>query len=112
MLIDTSLLKVIFDGFMQDIVSIINYRRIKYRNRLDILAAILEATASGKATRSNIYHKSFLTYDRLRSNMSFLIEKEFIEMSGHEDNRLYRATEKGIHFLQIYNNMRDLIDLM
>ncbi len=73
------------------------------------MAAILEATTSGKATRSSIYNKSFLNYERFRSIMSFLIEKEFIEMSGNEDGRLYRATEKGLHFLRIYNNMRELI---
>ena len=105
--------KVIFNVLMQDIlVGIKKYKRIKYRSRTDVMAAILEATTSGKATRSSIYNKSFLNYERFRSIMSFLIEKEFIEMSGNEDNRLYRATEKGLHFLRIYNNMRELINLM
>ena len=87
-------------------------KRIKYRSRLDVMASIIESTASGRATRSSIYNKSFLNYERFRSTMSFLIETEFIEMSGNEDNRLYRATEKGIHFLHVYNNMRELIDVM
>jgi predicted transcriptional regulator len=105
--------KVIFNVFMQDIyVGIKKYKRIKYRSRTDVMAAILEATTSGKATRSSIYNKSFLNYERFRSIMSFLIEKEFIEISGNEDSRLYRTTEKGIHFLLIYNNMRELINLM
>ena len=78
----------------------------------DVMAAILEATTSGKATRSSMYNKSFLNYKRFRSIMSFLIEKEFIEMSDNEDSRLYRATEKGLHFLLIYYNMRELINLM
>ena len=105
--------KVIFNVFMQDIlVGIKKYKRIKYRSRTDVMAAILEATTSGKATRSSIYNKSFLNYERFRAIMSFLIEKEFIEMSGNEDSRLYRATEKGLHFLRIYNNMRELINLM
>lgn len=105
--------KVIFNVFMQDIlVGIKKYKRIKYRSRTDVMAAILEATTIGKATRSSIYNKSFLNYERFRSIMSFLIEKEFIEISGNEDSRLYRTTEKGIHFLLIYNNMRELINLM
>lgn len=88
-------------------------KRIKYRSRLDVMAAIIEATASGRVTRSSIYNKSFLNYQRFRSTMSFLIEREFIEISGNEDtSRLYRATEKGIHYLQTYNNMRELIDVM
>ncbi|HYY50892.1 MAG TPA: winged helix-turn-helix domain-containing protein [Nitrososphaeraceae archaeon] len=106
--------KVIFNVLMQDIlVGVRKYKRIKYRSRTDVMAAILEATTSGKATRSSIYNKSFLNYERFRAIMSFLIEKEFIEMSGNEDSsRLYRATEKGLHFLRIYNNMRELINLM
>ena len=36
---------------------------------------------------------------------------ELIEMSDYdEDNRLYRATEKGRHFLQVYNRMVELLD--
>ena len=43
--------------------------------------------------------------------MSLLIENKFIEMSGYDDdNRLYRATDKGIHYLQIYNSMVELLD--
>jgi predicted transcriptional regulator len=72
--------KVIFNVFMQDIfVGIKKYKRIKYRSRTDVMAAILEATTSGKATRSSIYNKSFLNYERLRSIMSFLIEKSLLK---------------------------------
>jgi predicted transcriptional regulator len=93
---------------MQNIVS--KSRSTKYRNRVDIMAAILEATAGGGVTRSNIYYKSFLGYERLRSCMSFLIENDLIEISGYEDNILYRTTEKGRHFLRVYNNMIELLD--
>jgi predicted transcriptional regulator len=105
---ETTSYKDIFDAFRLALK--FYHFRIKYRNRLDIIAAVLETTASGEVTRSNIYYKTFLAYERLRSYMSFLIEKELIEMSGYEDNRLYRATEKGIHFLQIYYSMRELLD--
>jgi predicted transcriptional regulator len=63
------------------------------------MAAILEAAASAKATRSSIYYKSFLNYERFRSNMSFLIEKEFIEVSGNEDSRFLSSNRKGPTFL-------------
>ena len=93
---------------MQQIVS--RNRSAKHRNRIDIMAAILETTAGGGVTRSNIYYKSFLGYERLRSCMSFLIENDLIEISGYEDNILYRTTEKGRHFLRVYNNMIELLD--
>jgi predicted transcriptional regulator len=41
--------------------------------------------------------------------MSLLMENELIEMSYYdEDNTLYRTTEKGRHYLQIYNRMVEL----
>jgi predicted transcriptional regulator len=59
-----SVYKVILIGFMQDIlIDFKKYKRIKYRSRLDVMAAILEAAASGKATRSSIYYKPFLNYE-------------------------------------------------
>ena len=74
------------------------------------MAAILEAAASGGVTKSNIFYKTFLAYEGLRLCMSYLIENELIEMSGYEDNNiLYRTTEKGRHFLQIYNAMKELL---
>ena len=102
---------------MQNNIFLLDIRkdnRIKYRNRLDVMAAVIEATASGRVTRLSIFNKSFLNYESFRSTMSFLIEREFVEMSGNENDngRLYRATEKGIHFLHVDNNMRELIDLM
>jgi predicted transcriptional regulator len=48
---------------MQETVSRDRSRRsIKYRNRIDIVAAILEATATGAVTKSNLFYKSFLTH--------------------------------------------------
>jgi predicted transcriptional regulator len=98
---------------MQEIVST-DRRSTKYRNRIDIVAAILEVTASGGTTKSNLFYKSFVNYERLRSYMTLLIENELIESCRYdeEDNILYRTTEKGRHFLQIYNNMRELIDFI
>jgi predicted transcriptional regulator len=87
-----------FNNFMQEAVSTSrrSYRSTRYRNRIDIVAAILEATASGEASKSNIFNRSFVNYERLRSYMTLLIENELIEMSGYnDDNRLYRTTEKG-----------------
>ena len=69
--------KVTFNGFMQNniLLDIKKDKRIKYRSRLDVMAAILEATASGRAIRSSIYNKSFLNDERFRSTMSFLLAR-------------------------------------
>jgi predicted transcriptional regulator len=84
--------------------------RLKHRCKADIIAVILEAAASGPVPKSKIYYKSFLTYQRLRGYMSLLTESVLIEYSDYKGTRVYKTTDKGILFLQAYNNMRELID--
>jgi predicted transcriptional regulator len=84
--------------------------RLKYRCKADIFAVILETAASGEVSKSKIYYKSFLTYQRLKGYMSLLIEAGLMQYFDYKDKRLYRTTEKGIIFLEAYNNMRELID--
>jgi predicted transcriptional regulator len=81
----------------------------KHRCKTDIAAVILESAASGAVTKSKIYYRSFLTYNRLKGYMKLLIENGLIECFDYEDNRLYRTTDKGISFLQAYNGIRELI---
>ena len=81
---------------------------MKYRSRTDIVGLILEA-ANGGATKTKIMYKAFLSYAQLKEYLAVLIENGLIE---HEDVRqLYRTTEKGLHLLQIYNQVDELVVL-
>jgi predicted transcriptional regulator len=81
---------------------------MKYRSRTDIAEMILEA-ANGGATKTKIMYKAFLSYAQLKEYLAVLIENGLIE---YEDVRqLYRTTEKGLHLLQIYNQVDELVVL-
>ena len=81
---------------------------MKYRSRTDIVGLILEA-ANGGATKTKIMYKAFLSYAQLKEYLAVLIENGLIE---YEDVRqLYRTTEKGLHLLQIYNQVGELVVL-
>jgi predicted transcriptional regulator len=81
---------------------------MKYRSRTDIAEMILEA-ANGGATKTKIMYKAFLSYAQLKEYLAVLIENGLIE---YEDVRqLYRTTEKGLHLLQIYNQIDELVVL-
>ena len=82
----------------------------RYRCKADIVATILETAAGGEVPKSKIYYESFLTYQRLRGYMTLLIDGGMIEYFDYKDKRVYKTTEKGIHFLQAYNGIRELID--
>jgi predicted transcriptional regulator len=81
---------------------------MKYRSRTDIVGLILEA-ANGGSTKTKIMYKAFLSYAQLKEYLAVLIENGLIE---YEDVRqLYRTTEKGLHLLQIYNQVGELVVL-
>jgi predicted transcriptional regulator len=84
---------------------------MKHRTQEEITALILEAanyhssSATG-ATQTIIMYKAFLSYVQLKDHLSFLIEKGLIEY--HIGERVYRTTDKGKHFLQIYNQLNNI----
>jgi len=84
----------------------VNY--MKYRGRSEIIAVILEtANDSSGVNKTRIMYKAVLSYTQLREYLSLIIENGLMEYL--EGEHRYRITEKGIHFLQIYNRIRELI---
>ena len=81
---------------------------MKYRGRSEIIAVILEtANDSSGVNKTRIMYKAVLSYTQLREYLSLIIENGLMEYL--EGEHIYRITEKGIHFLQIYNRIRELI---
>jgi len=80
---------------------------MKYRSRTDIAAQILEA-ANGGTTKTKIMYKAFLSYVQLREYLTVLVENGLV----HYDNKtaLYKTTDKGIKFVNIYNEMHKFVE--
>jgi predicted transcriptional regulator len=66
-----------------------------YRCKADIIAAILQAAASGEVTKSALYYNSFLTYHRLREYMILLLGNELIEYIDYKDKIVYKRQIKA-----------------
>ena len=79
---------------------------MKYRSRTDIVGSILEATNGGRATKTKIMYKAFLSFEQLKEYLTVLQEKGLIEYE--ERQKTYRTTTKGIRLLQLVNNMEEL----
>ena len=79
---------------------------MKYRSRTDIVGSILEATNGGRATKTKIMYKAFLSFEQLKEYLIVLQEKGLIEYE--EGQKTYRTTTKGMRLLQIVNNMEEL----
>jgi|SRR5919112_453882 predicted transcriptional regulator len=90
------------------LISSFGYERshMIYRNRLDIIRQILEA-ANGGMTKTKIMYTALISYDQMKENLKALTEKDLLRYN--EDTRMYNTTEKGLRFLDIYNQISDMI---
>jgi predicted transcriptional regulator len=80
---------------------------MKHRSEIEITALILEAvnsnnSNSSRATQTAIMYKAFLSYVQLKKYLLLLMEKGLLEYQKVQG--VYRTTEKGKHFLRLYNS--------
>jgi predicted transcriptional regulator len=81
---------------------------MKHRSEEEITALILEAAAGNNGvTQTTIMYKAFLTYSQLKAYLVLLTEKGLIEFRHLE--RVYCTTNKGMQFLQMYNQIIEVI---
>lgn len=80
---------------------------MKYRSRIDILSQILEVENRRNATKTKIMYKVLLSYNQLKEHLMLLTEKDLLHYN--EDTQTFKTTEKGLRFLQIYNQIDDMI---
>ena len=79
---------------------------MKYRSRTDIVGSILKSANGGRANKTKIMYKAFLSFEQLKEYLTVLQEKGLIEYE--EEQKTYRTTSKGMRLLQIFNNMEEL----
>lgn len=83
---------------------------MKYRNRTEIIHDILETARnngiSGVA-KTKIMYSAFLSYHQINEYLAMLIDNGLI----HHDigDQKFSITEKGLSFLQLCDQMSDLI---
>jgi predicted transcriptional regulator len=83
-------------------------RNMAYRDKMDIISHVLEAT-NGGAIKIRIMHKALLSYKQMKEYVDFLVEKGLIEYNYRQEVQTFRTTEKGLQFLDTYNQIRNII---
>ena len=81
---------------------------MKYRSRTEIVGNILDA-ANGRATKTKIMYKAFLSYAQLKKYLSVLIENNLLEYL--EGTKTFKTTEKGLNLLKMQNEMAELLPI-
>jgi predicted transcriptional regulator len=81
---------------------------MKHRTQEEIAALILEtvANSNSEATQTRIMYEAYLSYIQLKRFLSSLLERGLIEYQ--KEDRIYTITGKGIHLLQVYNQLIQL----
>ena len=77
------------------------------RSRTDIVSDILDAANKGRETKTKIMYIAFLSYNQVHEYLSILIENNLIEYL--DGTQTYKTTEKGLHFLKMYNKIRKFL---
>jgi predicted transcriptional regulator len=80
---------------------------MKHRSRSEIIGAILEAANGGRATKTTIMYKAVLSYEHMKGYLLSLIEDGLVEYE--QGIMTYRTTPKGMHLLQLYNNVNEMV---
>lgn len=62
---------------------------------------------SGGVTKTKLMYKVFLGYDQLKEYLNILIESELLRYDS--TNHKFRTTEKGLTFLQVYNEIDQML---
>ena len=76
---------------------------------MDIFASILNV-ANGGATKRQIIFKAYLSSIQLVKYINVLCDRNLLA-PGHGDIRvIYKTTDRGLAFLQIYNQINELIE--
>ena len=78
---------------------------MRYRDRNEITAQILESANGNKVRLSKIMYDGYLSHTVTKEYLGLLIEKGLIEYLDGE--RTFKTTEKGMNFLHIINRVQE-----
>jgi predicted transcriptional regulator len=77
------------------------------RSRTEIMSKILKDANGGGATQTKIMYSVFLSYNQLKEYLMVLTQSHLL--SYDLNTRTFKTTEKGLRFLEAYNQMDDMM---
>jgi predicted transcriptional regulator len=81
---------------------------LKYRSNNDIVSEILDAAnGGGGANKTKIMYHAFLSYAQMKEYLAVLTENNLLNYDAY--TQTYKTTEKGLRFLDAYNQMSDFM---
>jgi predicted transcriptional regulator len=78
------------------------------RDRLEIIADILEIAKEGQL-KTRILYDGNLSFVQLNEYLGFMIKMGFLEVNMEYEKRNYRTTNRGLKYLESYEEISSLI---
>lgn len=84
---------------------------MKYRSRTDIFATILSSAARERGILPiRLMYTAFLSYDQSKEYFEILLRNGLLRQD--EDTKEYYTTAKGLEYLMLYKQMKELIKIL
>jgi len=80
----------------------------KRRDKLHIVSEILEIARDG-SLKTQIMYRANLSFTQLNDYLRFMLQINLLERVLMNDREMYRATEKGLDFMQRYREINELL---
>jgi len=80
----------------------------KRRDKLYIIAEILEIAKDG-TLKTQIMYRANLSFTQLNDYLRFLLKIKLLDKILENEKEKYKATEKGLDFLQRYREITELL---
>lgn len=80
----------------------------KRRDKLFIMAEILEIAKEG-SLKTQIMYRANLSFTQLNDYLNFMLRISLLEKIFENDRETYRATDKGVDFMQRYREITELL---
>jgi predicted transcriptional regulator len=80
----------------------------KRRDKLYIIAEILDIAKDG-VLKTQIMYRANLSFTQLNDYLEFMLRVNLVERIVERDKEIYKATPKGLDFLQRYRELTELL---
>jgi predicted transcriptional regulator len=77
------------------------------RSKIEIMSKILKDANGGGATHTKITYGAFLSYSQVKGYLKVLTQNDLL--SYDFNTRTFKTTEKGMRFIEAYNQMEDMM---
>lgn len=81
---------------------------LKRRDKLYIIAEILEIAKDG-TLKTQIMYRANLSFAQLNEYLDFMLRMKLLDKVVENAKEKYKATEKGLSFLQLYHEITQLL---